>query len=91
LALWPRPLRLLGMMGTIWGIFNSFPGSGGEKSACMAAIADLHSKSITPAEFGLAVAIMASSGQKYLSRPSSQLRYRNRYRNAEDAITSAYG
>ncbi|MGA2593479.1 MAG: MotA/TolQ/ExbB proton channel family protein [Bryobacteraceae bacterium] len=28
----------VGMIRTVWGIFNSYPGCGGEKSACMAAV-----------------------------------------------------
>jgi biopolymer transport protein ExbB/TolQ len=57
----------VGMIGTVWGIINSFPSCGCEKSALMAAIADLLSKSMMPAALGLAVAITASWGHKYLS------------------------
>jgi len=57
----------VGMFGTCWGIANSFPGCGGEKSTCMAAVAALLSESIMPAALGLAVATTASVGYKYLS------------------------
>jgi len=57
----------VGMIGTVWGIFNSFPGCGGERSMCMPAVADLLSKSIMPTGIGLAAAIMASWGHKHLS------------------------
>ena len=56
----------VGMTGTVWGIFNSFPGCGGEKWTCMAAIVERLSESIMPAAFGLAAAITASWGYKYL-------------------------
>jgi biopolymer transport protein ExbB/TolQ len=57
----------VGIIGTVCGIVNSFPSCGCEKSAVMAAIADLLSKSMMPAGLGLAVAIIASCGHKYLS------------------------
>lgn len=57
----------LGMIGTVWGIAHSFPGCGGERSACMAAVAELLSESIMPSAFGLAVAITALWSYKYLS------------------------
>jgi len=57
----------VGMIGAVWGIVHSFPGCGGEKSMCMAAIANLLSESMMPAALGLAVAIIASCGHKYLS------------------------
>jgi biopolymer transport protein ExbB/TolQ len=52
---------------TVWGLFNSFPGCGGEKWTCMAAIAERLSESIMPAAIGLAAAITASWGYEYLS------------------------
>jgi biopolymer transport protein ExbB/TolQ len=55
------------MVGTVWGIVDSFRPCGCEKSAFMAAFADLLSKSMMPAALGLAVAIIASWGHKYLS------------------------
>lgn len=57
----------MGMFGTCLGIVNSFVGCGGEKSACMAAVAALLSESIMPTALGLAVATAASVGYKYLS------------------------
>jgi biopolymer transport protein ExbB/TolQ len=57
----------VGMIGTVWGIFNSFPGCAGESSMYMATVAELLSKSIMPAGLGLAAAIMTSWGHKYLS------------------------
>jgi biopolymer transport protein ExbB/TolQ len=57
----------VGMIGTCWGVVNSFPGCGGNKSTCMAAVAALLSESIMPAALGLAVAITASWGYKHLN------------------------
>jgi biopolymer transport protein ExbB/TolQ len=57
----------VGMIGTCWGIVNSFQGCGGNRSTCMAAVAALLSESIMPAALGLAVAITASWAYKYLS------------------------
>jgi biopolymer transport protein ExbB/TolQ len=56
----------VGMIGTCWGMVNSSPGCGGNKSTCMAAVAALLSESIMPAALGLAVAITASWGYQYL-------------------------
>ncbi len=56
----------LGMAGTVLGIFNSFPGCGGEKSACMAAVVERLSESMMPGAFGLALAITALWGYRYL-------------------------
>jgi len=60
----------VGMIGTVWGIFNSYPGCGGEKSACMAAVVDLLSKSMIPEAFGIAVAIIASWGHELPECPN---------------------
>ncbi|SPF46883.1 exported hypothetical protein [Candidatus Sulfopaludibacter sp. SbA4] len=56
-----------GMIGTVWGIYGSFPACGADQWTCMAAIAELLSESIMPAALGLAVAIAASWGYKHLS------------------------
>lgn len=63
----------VGMIGTVWGIVNSFPGCGGEKSTCMAAVAELLSEAIMPAALGLAVAITASWGYQHLSARMADL------------------
>ncbi len=62
----------LGMAATCWGMLNSFPGCGGEKSTCMAAVTALLSASIAPAALGLAVAIIARWGYASLSRQMAQ-------------------
>lgn len=57
----------VGMIGTVWGIVNSFPGCGGERSTCMGAVAELLSQSILPTAAGLLVAIPAFWCYRYLS------------------------
>jgi len=74
-----------------WGIFNSFPGCGGERSMCMAAVADLLSKSIMPAGLGLAAAIMTSWGHKHLSARMSHfdIEMANAVRDLQDFLAQA--
>ena len=57
----------IGMIGTVLGIFNSFPGFDGEESAIMAAIAERLSNSMMPTALGVAVSVTAFSGYRYLS------------------------
>ncbi len=57
----------VGLLGTLLGIANSFPGCGSEQSACMAAIFERLSESLVPTALGLLVAIPALWGYKYLS------------------------
>ena len=80
----------VGMIGTVWGIVNSFPGCGGEKSTCMAAVADLLSESLMPAALGLAVAITASWGHKYLSAQLADfdVEMRNTVRDLPDCLAT---
>jgi biopolymer transport protein ExbB/TolQ len=80
----------VGMIGTVWGIVNSFPGCGGEKSACMAAVAELLSESIMPAALGLAVAITTSWGYKHLSARMAEfdIEMRNAVRDLPDYLAS---
>jgi biopolymer transport protein ExbB/TolQ len=56
----------VGLFGTILGIANSFPGCSGERSTCMAAIAERLSESFVPTALGLLVAIPALWCYKYL-------------------------
>ena len=80
----------VGMIGTVWGIANSFPGCGGERSACMGAVADLLSKSMMPTALGLAVAITASWGHKYLSARMADfdIEMRNAVRDLPDYLST---
>lgn len=57
---------LLGLFATILCMSNSFPGCGGERSACMAAVFDRLSASLIPAALGLLVAVPALWCYKYL-------------------------
>ena len=57
----------VGILGTVWGIFNSFPGCSGDRWTCIAAVANLLSRSMMPAAWGLALAVTASSGYRHLS------------------------
>lgn len=63
----------LGMFGNVVGIVNSFRGCGGSRSSCMAALAELLSEAMMPAALGLAVAITALWGFKYLSAQVADL------------------
>ena len=80
----------VGMIGAVWGIAHSFPPCGTEKSTCMAAIAERLSESIMPAALGLAVAITASSGYKYLSARMTDIdiEMRNAVRNLPDYLAN---
>jgi biopolymer transport protein TolQ len=62
----------VGMVGTVRGIVGSFLGCGCEKSAMVAAIARNMSQSMIPAAYGLALALVASWGYKYLSARLSE-------------------
>ena len=57
----------VGMIGTVLGIRNSFPGFDGEKSAILAAIADRLSDSMMPTALGVAVSVTACWAYRYLS------------------------
>ncbi len=57
---------LVGMLGNIIGIYNSFPACGTEKTTYMAIVMGLLGQSIAPAALGLAVAIIAAVGWRYL-------------------------
>jgi biopolymer transport protein ExbB/TolQ len=56
----------LGQLGTVSGIFGSFRGVNADKRTIMAALAHDLSKAMVPAALGLAVAIQASAGYRYL-------------------------
>ncbi len=56
----------IGMFGNIIGIYNSFPGCGTEKTTYMAIVMGLLGRSLIPTALGLAVAIMAAVGWRYL-------------------------
>jgi biopolymer transport protein ExbB/TolQ len=58
---------LFGFLGTVIGIINSFPGCGGEKSICLAAVERLLSEALMPIVLGLAAAIPALCFYKYLT------------------------
>jgi biopolymer transport protein TolQ len=58
---------LVGLFGTVREMVNSFKGCGGERSACMAAVADGLSTSFVPAALGLLVAIPAVWCYNYLT------------------------
>ena len=57
---------LVGLLGTIWGILHSFH-SCGEKSFCMAALAESLSESIWPTALGLLIGIVSLLFYKYLA------------------------
>ena len=80
----------VGMIGTVWGIFNSFPCCGGEKSAYMAAVAELLSRSMMPAALGLVIAITTSWGYKHLSARMAEfdIEMRNAVRDVPDYLAS---
>ena len=56
----------LGIIGTLCGIYGSVRGCS-EKTACMAATMGFLSDAILPSAVGLALAITASSGRKYMA------------------------
>lgn len=55
----------LGLFGTILGILGSFGGCGGEKSMCMAALAQGLSNALIPAALGLMVALLALASHSH--------------------------
>ena len=57
----------LGLLLTLRGVVFSFVGCGGERSFCMAVLANNLSESLIPIAWGLAVAIPALWFYKYLS------------------------
>lgn len=52
----------LGILLTLWGILNSFPGCGCEQWGYFAVVTNRLSESIVPSAFALATAIVAFSG-----------------------------
>lgn len=62
-----------GLFGTVLGIVNSFPGCGGERSACMAAADERLSDSFVPTGLGLLVALPALWGYRFLCREMDAL------------------
>jgi biopolymer transport protein ExbB/TolQ len=63
----------VGMIGTVLGIFNSFPGVDGEKSAIMASIAQRLSESMMPTALGVALSVTALCGYRYFSAQIADL------------------
>jgi biopolymer transport protein ExbB/TolQ len=57
----------LGFFGTSIGIASAFKGCGGEKWACLAATVEGISEGLVPTALGLAVAVPAWVGYRYLS------------------------
>jgi biopolymer transport protein ExbB len=57
---------LIGALGSIFGIIDSFPGCSGAKSACMAATFDLLSEALLPTALGLLVAVPTQWCCKYI-------------------------
>jgi biopolymer transport protein ExbB/TolQ len=57
---------LFGLLATILCMSNAFPGCGGERSICMAAVFDRLSDSLIPAALGLLVAVPALWCYKYM-------------------------
>jgi biopolymer transport protein ExbB/TolQ len=58
---------LVGVIGTLLGILNSFPGFIGDKDSHYALVNERLSESLMPIELGLLVAMLAFCGHKYLS------------------------
>ena len=56
-----------GLLGTVAGIYTSFPGCGAARSACMAAIAERLSVALAPTVLGFLVAMPAWLGYKLLT------------------------
>jgi len=56
----------LGFIGTVLGIYGSFHGVDGEKTAIMAAFAEELSDALIPAAAGVIIAVTAWSGHRYL-------------------------
>ena len=57
----------VGTIATLWGIIESFPACGCEKTAFMAVIFERLSVALVPSEVGLAVAIAAFVCRRYLA------------------------
>jgi biopolymer transport protein ExbB/TolQ len=62
----PSLLHFFGVLGWVLGVYNSFPGFVGEKSALLAIINERLSESLMPIELGLLVALLAYFGHKFL-------------------------
>ena len=58
----------IGLLGTVWGIVNSFRGCGGEASACLAATTTALSRSIWPTSLGLLTGLISLWFYRYLAR-----------------------
>src|SRR5579871_6129576 len=56
---------LLGVLGTLLGIVNSFPGFDGEQWSIYAAIMERLAESLLPMELGLLVALLVFCSLKY--------------------------
>ena len=57
----------IGLLGTVWGIVDSFRGCGGEASACLAATTAALSRSIWPTALGLLVGLISLWFYRHLS------------------------
>jgi hypothetical protein len=57
----------IGLLGTLWGIVNSFRGCGGEASACLAATTTALSRSIWPTALGLLSGLISFWFYRYFS------------------------
>jgi len=57
----------IGLLGTVWGIVDSFRGCGGEKWTCQAATVDAVSRSIWPTALGLLVGLISLWFYRHLS------------------------
>jgi len=57
----------IGLLGTLWGIANSFRGCGGEASACLAATTTALSRSIWPTALGLLSGLISFWFYRHLS------------------------
>lgn len=56
----------MGMFATAFGILGSFRGIDGNKATIMGSIANYLSLALAPAALGLAIAILASAGNRHL-------------------------
>jgi biopolymer transport protein TolQ len=66
LAMIASSAAFLGLLGTVFGIINSFVGCGGEKSICMAAVTMNLSEAIIPTAVGMSIALWATWCHKYV-------------------------
>lgn len=57
----------IGLLGTLWGIVDSFRGCGGEKWACLAATVDGLSRSMWPTAMGLVSGLISLWSYRYLT------------------------